>query len=68
MKVAMRILALAAASAFVLTACATADTTKQSYTPQVEVVVKGPRAKQAQANYRTSPEETSANGSGGSAK
>ena len=38
MKVAMRILAFAAASAFVLTACATAETTKQSYTPQVEVV------------------------------
>jgi hypothetical protein len=63
----MRILALAAAFAFVLSACATAETTKQSYTPQVEVVVKGPRAKQAQANYRASPEETTT-GAGGSAK
>jgi PBP1b-binding outer membrane lipoprotein LpoB len=68
MKVAMKILALAAASALALTACATAETTKNSYTPQVEVVVKGPRAKQAQANYRTSPEDSSATGAGGSAK
>ena len=64
----MRILALAAASAFVLSACASAETSKKSYTPQVEVVVKGPRAKQAQANFQTSPEENSLNGAGGSAK
>jgi hypothetical protein len=67
MKVAMKLLTLAAAFAFVLTACATAETTKQSYTPQVDVVVKGPRAKQAQANYQTSPEERTT-GAGGSAK
>ena len=64
----MKILALAAASALVLSACATAETTKTSYTPQVEVVVKGPRAKKAQANYRTNPEETTLTGAGGSAK
>jgi hypothetical protein len=64
----MKMLPIAAASAFVLSACATAETTKQSYTPQVEVVVKGPRAKQAQANYQTSPEDAKLTGAGGSAK
>ena len=45
----------------------TAEQTK-SYTPQVEVVVKPPRAKTSQANYQASPEEQSLTGAGGSAK
>ena len=64
----MRILVLAAASAVALSACATTAEQTKSYTPQVEVVVKSPRAKTSQANYQASPEEQSLTGAGGSAK
>ena len=64
----MRTLALAAVSAVALCACATTETSKQSYTPQVEVLVRAPRAKSSQANYQTSPEESKLTGAGGSAK
>ena len=64
----MKKLAIAAASAFVLSACATAETTQRSYTPQVDVVVRGARARQAQANYQQSPEDAKLTGAGGSAK
>ena len=68
MKFAMMCLALAAVSAVALCACATTETTKQTYTPQVEVVVRAPRAKSSQANYQTCPEVSKLNGAGGSAK
>jgi hypothetical protein len=58
--------ALAAVALFTLSACATAET-QHSYTPKVQVVVKSPKTRAAQANYQVSPEE-SVTGSGGSAK
>ena len=61
-------IALALIAAFSLGACATAEGQKSSVTPQTQVVVKAPKARSAQANYRVSPEESKLTGSGGSAK
>jgi hypothetical protein len=62
-----RIGLVAVVSLFALSACSTAGTQK-SYTPQVQVVVKGAKKRAAQANYQVSPEESKLTGSGGSAK
>lgn len=59
--------ALAIAALLALGACATTDA-QHSYTPQVQVVVKAPKARTAQANYQVGPEESRLTGSGGSAK
>jgi hypothetical protein len=64
----MKILALAAASVVALGACATSEHSTKSYTPQVDVIVKAPKVRTAQANYQMSPEETALIGAGGSAK
>jgi PBP1b-binding outer membrane lipoprotein LpoB len=48
---------LLAAFAVTLGACATSTPTKYSYTPKTEVVVKGGKKKDVQANYQVSPEE-----------
>ncbi len=62
-----RIGVVAIVSLFALSACATAESQK-SYTPKVQVVVKGAKKKATQANYQVSPEESKLTGSGGSAK
>jgi uncharacterized lipoprotein YmbA len=61
MKTALALLAAAA-----LGACATAPETQRSYTPRVEVVVRAPNVR-GQADYRTSPEESS-QGLGGASR
>ncbi len=58
---------VASLSLFALSACAT-PASQKSYTPQVQVVVKGGKKKAAQANYQVSPEDSKLTGSGGSAK
>ncbi len=58
---------IALLSLFGLSACATTAPQK-SYTPQVQVVVKGGKKKSTQANYQVSPEDSKLTGSGGSAK
>jgi hypothetical protein len=61
-----RIGLLALAAALALGACAAPKAARRSFTPRTEVVVKGGRKAPAQANYRTSPEESMRTGSGGS--
>lgn len=63
----MKTATLAAVLAFALGACATTEQPK-SYTPKVQVVVRAPKAKAAQANYQAAPAESKLTGSGGSAK
>jgi PBP1b-binding outer membrane lipoprotein LpoB len=60
-----RLFAIGLLAAFGLAACATSTPTKYSYTPKTEVVVKGAKKKDVQANYQVSPEERQ--GSAGSA-
>ena len=67
-KVDMRTALLALVVLFALGACASTSSTKYSVTPQTTVVVKAPKKKAAQANYRVSPEESKLTGSGGSEK
>jgi uncharacterized lipoprotein YajG len=62
-----RIVVVALASLFALSACATAET-KKSFTPKTVVVVKGAKKRSAEANYQVSPEDSRLTGSGGSAK
>lgn len=62
MKTAFALVAL-----FTLGACATTADTQRTYTPQVQVVVKAPKARAAQANYQVGPEESKLTGSGGAA-
>jgi hypothetical protein len=57
---------LLAAAAVALAACASPQAGRRSYTPPTEVVVKGGERRPAQADYRTSPEESMRTGSGGS--
>lgn len=64
----MRTGLLATIVTFALAACASPSATKYTVTPQTQVVVKGPKKKAPQANYRVSPEESKLTGSGGSAK
>ncbi len=59
--------ALAIAALFTLGACATSEP-QRSYMPKVQVVMKAPKARAAQANYQVGPEEANFTGSGGSAK
>ncbi len=63
----MKTAALVAVLAIALSGCATTEQPK-SYTPKVQVVVKAPRTKSAQANYQAAPQESKHTGSGGSAK
>lgn len=63
----MKTAALSLIAACALGACATTDPTK-SYTPKVQVVVKAPKARAAQANYQVRPEDAKLTGSGGAAK
>lgn len=62
MKIALAVVAL-----FTVGACATTDP-QRSYTPKVQVVMKAPKARTAQANYQVGPEDTKLTGSGGSAR
>jgi uncharacterized lipoprotein YmbA len=62
MKTAFALVAL-----FTLGACASTES-QHSYTPKVQVVMKQPKARTAQANYQVGPEESKLTGSGGSAK
>ncbi len=63
-----RIGLLALVAVFALGGCASTSTSKYSHTPETQVVVKGGKKKNAQANYRVSPEESKLTGSGGSEK
>lgn len=63
----MKIFLLALAAALALGGCASAES-QRSYTPKVQVLVRAPKARTAQANYQVSPEESAQNGSGGSAR
>lgn len=64
---AMKIPTVVTLLAFALGACATTEQPK-SYTPKVQVVVKAPKTRSAQANYQAAPAESKLTGSGGSAK
>ena len=57
-----------AAFMIALGACATADPPMRSYTPEVDVIVKAPRIRTAQANYQVSPEQAALTGAGGFSK
>jgi hypothetical protein len=59
--------ALLALLALALGACATATETRWSHTPAVEVIVRTPKARTAQANYQVAPGDA-ASGLGGSAR
>jgi len=63
-----RIGLLALLAVFTLGACASGSQARHSYTPKVEVTVKGGQKRNAQANYQVSPEESKLTGAGGSAK
>ncbi len=61
-------LALLAATALALGACAsTSSTSRYSVTPETQVVVRGEKKKAAQANFRVSPEQSMRTGAGGGA-
>jgi hypothetical protein len=59
--------AIAIAALFAFAGCAS-NTSQRSYMPQVQVVMKAPKARTAQANYQAGPEDSKLTGSGGSAK
>ena len=58
-------LALLAAAALSLGACASAGKGRYSVTPETHVVVRGEKKKPAQANFRVTPEESMRTGAGG---
>jgi hypothetical protein len=64
----MRTVLVALMTIAFLGACGAPQKTQYSVTPKVKVVVKGAKKKGAQANYRSTPEESKLTGSGGSAK
>jgi PBP1b-binding outer membrane lipoprotein LpoB len=57
--------ALVLVALFSLGGCASTAGTKYSVTPQTQVTVRGAKKKAAQANYRTTPEESMRTGAGG---
>jgi hypothetical protein len=59
--------AVAIAALFAFAGCASSES-QRSYVPKVQVVMKTPKARAAQANYQAGPEDSRLTGSGGSAK
>lgn len=55
-------------AAFTLGACAGESQSRYSHTPKVEVTVRGGQKRNAQANYKVSPEESKLSGAGGASK